>query len=178
MDSVHALHTSSSAPQLQRRKLFGCLHLGINAWESSSVVAMINLDCKMESSSVRVLEQTFEECGEYFASILGNQVLGKVKEFDAGHGGVVAVEVENEIVDDTCNNVVLFCLTIKVRSIRFFATPCVECWGSTGWDVIFSLPDDSCDNYGYCGANCICRNRHPICVTRVHSEVLRRMGTF
>ena len=30
---------------------------------------------------------------------------GKVKELDAGHGGVVAVEVENEAVDDTCDDV-------------------------------------------------------------------------
>ncbi|KAM0997673.1 hypothetical protein TB2_007384 [Malus domestica] len=94
MDSVHA-------PLLPRHNS----NVASNSDASTSASMPGNL--RVESSSVRVLEQTFEECGEYFASILGNQVLGKVKELDAGHGGVVAVEVENEIVDDTCNDVVL-----------------------------------------------------------------------
>ncbi|KAH0986778.1 hypothetical protein GBA52_013955 [Prunus armeniaca] len=35
---------------------------------------------------------------------------------------------------------------------------------STEWAIMYSLPNDPCDNYGYCGANSICRNSHPICM--------------
>ncbi|KAK3408279.1 hypothetical protein EUGRSUZ_J00554 [Eucalyptus grandis] len=37
--------------------------------------------------------------------------------------------------------------------------------GSTKWDMIESLPYDPCDNYGYCGANGVCRvNQSPRCL--------------
>ncbi|KAL3718382.1 hypothetical protein ACJRO7_003508 [Eucalyptus globulus] len=37
--------------------------------------------------------------------------------------------------------------------------------GSTKWDIIQSLPYDPCDNYGYCGANGVCRvNQSPRCL--------------
>lgn len=37
--------------------------------------------------------------------------------------------------------------------------------GSTKWDMIQSLPYDPCDNYGYCGANGVCRvNQSPRCL--------------
>ncbi|PQQ07348.1 hypothetical protein Pyn_06782 [Prunus yedoensis var. nudiflora] len=35
---------------------------------------------------------------------------------------------------------------------------------STEWAIMYSLPNDPCDNYGYSGANGICRNSHPICM--------------
>ncbi|PQP93390.1 hypothetical protein Pyn_21137 [Prunus yedoensis var. nudiflora] len=31
---------------------------------------------------------------------------------------------------------------------------------STEWAIMYSLPNDPFDNYGYCGANGICRNSH------------------
>ncbi|PON53031.1 Phosphorylase kinase, gamma catalytic subunit, partial [Parasponia andersonii] len=36
--------------------------------------------------------------------------------------------------------------------------------GSNKWGVMFSVPYDQCDNYGYCGANAVCLvNGDPIC---------------
>ncbi|KAH7546540.1 hypothetical protein FEM48_Zijuj01G0211700 [Ziziphus jujuba var. spinosa] len=36
--------------------------------------------------------------------------------------------------------------------------------GSNTWDIMFTLPYEPCDNYGYCGPNGICKiNRSPIC---------------
>ncbi|KAK3408274.1 hypothetical protein EUGRSUZ_J00545 [Eucalyptus grandis] len=37
--------------------------------------------------------------------------------------------------------------------------------GSTKWEVVLSLPYDTCDKYGYCGANGMCRvNQSPRCL--------------
>ena len=36
--------------------------------------------------------------------------------------------------------------------------------GSTEWTPLYSIPNDLCDSYGYCGANSICKiDRRPVC---------------